>query len=84
MGLITAAWLYTALGVEKGSCSNRPAKGIFVKSVETDIVGVMDYETIHIQLKFSPRKVLCNHCLLVVSCHDKQVLTNYDNNAGVM
>ena len=46
MALITAAWLYTPRGDEKGSCLNRPAKGVIVKSVEIDNVDVMDYKKI--------------------------------------
>ena len=44
MALITAAWLHTPWGVENGSCLNRPTKGVIVKSVEADTVGVIDYE----------------------------------------
>ena len=44
MALITAAWLYTPQGVEKGSCLNRPAKGVIVESIENDVVVVMDYK----------------------------------------
>ena len=44
VALITAAWLYTPRGVEKGSCLKRPAKGVIVKSVEYDVVVVMDYK----------------------------------------
>ena len=48
MALITAAWLHTPRGVEKGSCLNRPAKGVIVKSVENVVDVVMDYKKIHL------------------------------------
>ena len=44
VALITAAWLHTPRGVEKGSCLNRPAKDVIVKSVEIDNVAVMNYK----------------------------------------
>ena len=53
MALITAAWLHTPRGVEKGSCLNRPAKGVIVKSVENDAVVVMDYKKIQFTFLFT-------------------------------
>ena len=78
MALITAAWLHTPRGVEKGSCLNRPAKGVIVKSVENDVVVVMDYKKIHLHLHFmkgnnSPILMALTKEVPYLRCQDKKV-----------